>query len=616
MKRRFPLRGMGPELKTLSKALLCVLSVVGVAASLLDFITYVQQAVSNDSGQFTPLASPVIVFAGVACLAIAALALERAVDRERNRERGYFELARAAHLQTMRLVTLISNLRKNPDLATRAIDVSSSDVLPVESARFQFRIANLSIVDTKASELFVDPSRPQGVGGSDPVRESMESDVEFDFKFTLSKRLGNDCYHVTSWLYADRDCAPTQFRYYYRFRDESNEVSCLPIPYPNTTLAYPENEGFCTVRHDVDPHRVGKQRVFGMHYVKRRSFVWNNDETLAVYPAALVGSTVGRAQFRVELQKELYDLLKDEGGLDLTLIETFCSGNRHQSGYSPTHFERTMTVSVGTEDGSLCGKDGSDDVESPKLTKSDEASSLSSFCRTRTFVVFSTGEIEIHPDNVYMIICKTNEEGKRRLRHYSRMAKASAAVGNLVVREATVEDAERIHDLAKSVRDAMPHKDFFFISSVKRTAWKLRTNSYGYVVESGGSLIGYALFMVPGISSDENLGHFLGLSEEERARVMCFDSVAVDPRFRGRGILSELLSLGEEEAQRRDLDIFLATVDPRNSYCLRNMLNAGYSVVKYVMGMYHPGVPRVIVMKRLDGREMPLSDVSGSGVVG
>lgn len=46
------------------------------------------------------------------------------------------------------------------------------------------------------------------------------------------------------------------------------------------------------------------------------------------------------------------------------------------------------------------------------------------------------------------------------------------------------------------------------------------------------------------------------------------------------------------------------------------MPNAGYSVVKYVMGMYHLGVPRVIVMKRLDGKALSFADVSGDVVVG
>ena len=124
------------------------------------------------------------------------------------------------------------------------------------------------------------------------------------------------------------------------------------------------------------------------------------------------------------------------------------------------------------------------------------------------------------------------------------------------------------------------------------------------------------MFMAPGLDKDENLGYWIDLSDEEKQKVMCFDSVAVDSKYRGRGILSRLLVLGEAEARRRGLSIFLATVDPRNSYCLRNMLNAGYVVVRYVEGMYHPGVPRVIVMKRLDGMGMSFSDVSGDGVVG
>lgn len=616
MKRHFLMQRMSPALKTVSKVLLGVISFVGVLVSLLDMTDYIRRVTESGSEGFSLPTTPVVVFGSVICLAAATFLLRRAVNRERNRERGFFELARAAHLQTMRLVTLTSNLQKNPDLATRAIDVSSSDMLPVESARFQFRIANLSVVDMSASELFIDPSRPRGVDGEGLKRATMESDVEFDFKFTLSEKLGDECYHVTSWLYADRNRTPVQFGYYYRFRDEANEVPCLPIPYPNTTLDYPDNEGFYTVQHDVDPHRVGKQRVFGMHYVKRRSFVWDDDETLAVYPAALVGSTVGRAQFRVELQKEIYDMLKEEGGLDLTLIETFCSGDRHQLGYSPTHFEKTMTVSVGTEDNSFCGEVEANAPDGRPLQKGDESSSLSSFCRTRTFVVFSTGEIIINPKNVYMIICKTNEDGKRRLRRYADRARASAAIGGLAVRDATKVDAERIYHFAKSVRDSMSHKDFFFISSAKRTEWKLSTNSYAYLVEDGGKIVGYAMFMAPGLDKDENLGYWIDLSDEEKQKVMCFDSVAVDSEYRGRGILSRLLALGEAEARRRELSIFLATVDPRNSYCLRNMLNAGYVVVRYVEGMYHPGVPRVIVMKRLDGMGMPFSDVSGDGVVG
>lgn len=173
----------------------------------------------------------------------------------------------------------------------------------------------------------------------------------------------------------------------------------------------------------------------------------------------------------------------------------------------------------------------------------------------------------------------------------------------LEIRLALSKDARAIADLMVEVRDGLANPEYYVISDLERVQWKLTENSYAYLAYDGEKLVAFHIFMMPGLDPEENLGYEIDLSEDELRRVACLDSVAVLPGYRGRGLQRHLMKLGEQEALKRGLDIFMATVDPRNTPSLKNFLDAGYGIAAMREHMYEQGLPRAILLKRSDCKE-------------
>ena len=182
--------------------------------------------------------------------------------------------------------------------------------------------------------------------------------------------------------------------------------------------------------------------------------------------------------------------------------------------------------------------------------------------------------------------------------------------GKLSVRRARDADVQNIFDLMVKAQKLAKCSDFYVISDIPRIRRKLEGDSVAYVAYDGDRLAAFYICIVPGLDETENIGYDVGLSEDELKRVLCMDSVAVDPEYRGRGLQRRLAKLGEEEGLKRGLNIFIATVDPRNTHSLINFLLDGYEIVLVKEGYYTPGVPRAVVMKRLDGKPVEMRSSS------
>lgn len=193
--------------------------------------------------------------------------------------------------------------------------------------------------------------------------------------------------------------------------------------------------------------------------------------------------------------------------------------------------------------------------------------------------------------------------------------KKTPAVEEISFMLASVFDASEIAGLMRIAQTFCPCKDFYVVSSLKRVEWKLRTNSFAYLAKDGGRIAGFYMVEMPGIDRNENLGYELGFSENELNRVACMDSVAVHPDYRGLGLQRRLAALCEAEALARGFDIFLGTVDPRNTHSLRNFIVDGYDIVLVRESFYVEGVPRVLLMKRADGEKMSFPSLTDGTVL-
>lgn len=180
---------------------------------------------------------------------------------------------------------------------------------------------------------------------------------------------------------------------------------------------------------------------------------------------------------------------------------------------------------------------------------------------------------------------------------------------------AKVSDASEIARLMRVSQQQCSCRDFYVASSLERVVWKLRTNSFAYLVKAGSRVVGFYLVEMPGLDPSENLGYMIGLSEDDLVRVACMDSVAIEPGYRGRGLQRKLAALCESEAMQRGYDIYLGTVDPRNTPSLRNFIADGYDVVLVRESFYVQGVPRALLMKRADGEKMHFPSLTSGTVL-
>ncbi|WP_158095336.1 GNAT family N-acetyltransferase [Collinsella sp. An2] len=182
------------------------------------------------------------------------------------------------------------------------------------------------------------------------------------------------------------------------------------------------------------------------------------------------------------------------------------------------------------------------------------------------------------------------------------------------IEKASLKDAETIAELMFIAQEAASCKDFYVVSGLSRVEWKLQNNSFAYLAKDGEKVVGFYIFEMPGLDSNENLGYDIGLGEDELKRVLCMDSVAVLPEYRGLGLQRKMADLGEREGMRRGYDIFVATADPRNTPSVRNFIFGGYDIVLVKESYYSEGVPRALFLKRADGKKIQFP-AAGDGVV-
>lgn len=173
--------------------------------------------------------------------------------------------------------------------------------------------------------------------------------------------------------------------------------------------------------------------------------------------------------------------------------------------------------------------------------------------------------------------------------------------GSYRIRRAEVGDADAIYGIMRAVQDEVAHSrddldcwseadraevsDFFLISDLPRVRRKLQNpDGFGYVVEADGGacgqgrIVGYYLFQKLSAVFDAGLALRAGIKDDDLARAIEMDSVAILPPWRGLGLQRRLEALGEEEAARRGCRHLVATVHPDNRYSLDNFLAAGFKV--------------------------------------
>ena len=115
----------------------------------------------------------------------------------------------------------------------------------------------------------------------------------------------------------------------------------------------------------------------------------------------------------------------------------------------------------------------------------------------------------------------------------------------------------------------------------------------------------FLIVKFPGLS-EKNLGHILGMPNEQLLKVAHMESAAVLPSWRGMGLQGRLLKAAEKELLGGPHTLLMATVHPENRFSLENFLREGYEVKATVRR--YGGLLRHVLLKDVSKVHMGISE--------
>ena len=157
------------------------------------------------------------------------------------------------------------------------------------------------------------------------------------------------------------------------------------------------------------------------------------------------------------------------------------------------------------------------------------------------------------------------------------------------------EDIPAILDLQDTVYEGLADKATF----VKLTEEELRESiekDLCLMALWEGNLAAFSLVVANRVSP-QNLGYYLGYSEEQMRECVTYDTTFVHPDYRGYGLQKLFIRWKDEEGRRMGAKWALCTVSPDNPNSLNNTLRAGFEIVEE-KEMYG-GIRRYVLRKSL-----------------
>ena len=163
-----------------------------------------------------------------------------------------------------------------------------------------------------------------------------------------------------------------------------------------------------------------------------------------------------------------------------------------------------------------------------------------------------------------------------------------------VIRRAEISDLKGIMQVMDEARENPVHPDWFVADDEEFVREHLEEKGFIVAAQApDGEIAGFFLVKVP--DREENLGVYLGFTEEELTGVAVMDSTAVGSAYRGHGLQGRMLDVAEQMIDREMFPYLMCTVHPENIYSLHNMEKHGYEVKKTTE--CYGGLKRHILLK-------------------
>ena len=170
------------------------------------------------------------------------------------------------------------------------------------------------------------------------------------------------------------------------------------------------------------------------------------------------------------------------------------------------------------------------------------------------------------------------------------------------IQKADPTEAPELYRLMRTVWERLENKDLFAVEGMD-LEWfrKFLDPRRGFCVTARsetGELAGILMVCRP-MEDDDNLGLDVGMTSEQRLRVVHMETAAVLPEHRGHDLERRMLAFAEEKLQGTDTRYLMATISPFNPPSLRAAERLGYQVL--LTKEKYGGHLRHILIKGING---------------
>lgn len=146
------------------------------------------------------------------------------------------------------------------------------------------------------------------------------------------------------------------------------------------------------------------------------------------------------------------------------------------------------------------------------------------------------------------------------------------------IEHATLEDLPIIMDIMHKALELVEDKSWYAVDGEEFVGKCIEGQGFTLKAMVDGNIAGFLTVRYPW-KDDDNLGDYIGLSEEEKMYVAHMESAAVLPEYRGLRIQNQLMAKGFELLKETEYKYVMGTAHPDNIFSVNNFLKLGYEIV-------------------------------------
>ena len=148
----------------------------------------------------------------------------------------------------------------------------------------------------------------------------------------------------------------------------------------------------------------------------------------------------------------------------------------------------------------------------------------------------------------------------------------------VIIEYATIEDLPIIMQTMHKALELVEDKSWYAVDSEEFVRNCIEKQGFTLKALVDGEFAGFLTVRYPW-KDDDNLGDYIGLSEDEKMYVAHMESAAVLPEYRGLRIQNKLMAKGFELLKETEYRYVMGTAHPDNIFSVNNFLKLGYEIV-------------------------------------